>query len=133
MASPTEHPRLSTLSTGLRRRCPRCGKGPLLRGYLTIRDRCPECGLDYGFADPADGPAFFAMSLVGVVGMMGFMAFEFTVQPPVWVHMVVTLPILALMCLAVLPPFKGWMVAEQYVHKATESEFRARPSPSPDE
>ncbi len=119
----SDYPRLSTLSTGLRCRCPRCGEGPLLKGYLTIRDECPVCRLDYGFADPADGPAFFAMSAVGLVGMIGFMIFEFTVHPPVWVHMAVTLPILAAMCLGVLRPFKGWLVAEQYVHKASEATF----------
>ena len=118
-------PRLSTLSTGLRTRCPRCGEGPLLKGYLTIRQDCPVCGLDYGFADPADGPAFFAMSGVGVVGMMAFMAFEFTVRPPIWVHFAVTFPLIALMCLAVLRPFKGWLVSEQYVHKAAPPEFES--------
>lgn len=121
--SETDYPRLSTLTTGLRCRCPRCGEGPLLKGYLTIRDECPVCHLDYGFADPADGPAFFAMSAVGLIGMIGFMIFEFNVHPPIWVHMVVTLPILTIMCLGVLRPFKGWMVSEQYVHKAVEATF----------
>lgn len=124
-ASPTARP--NPFKVALRCRCPRCGDGPLLRGYLTIRDHCPACGLDYGFADPADGPAFFAMSLVGVVGMIGFMAFEFSVRPPIWVHMVVTLPILAAMCLGVLRPFKAWLVSEQYVHRAAEAQF-IRPS-----
>ncbi len=116
-------PPLNTLKTGLACRCPRCGQGPLLKGFLTIREACTECGLDYGFADPADGPAFFGMSLVGVVGMALFMWFEFTVHPPIWVHMVVTLPLLAVACLAVLRPLKGWLVSEQYVHKAAEPEF----------
>lgn len=39
------------LKRGLCRRCPRCGKGPLFRGFK-IRERCSECGLvfqhDYG-------------------------------------------------------------------------------------
>lgn len=123
--SEAEYPRLSTLSTGLRCRCPRCGEGPLLKGYLTIRDECPVCHLNYGFAEPADGPAFFAMSAVGLVGMIGFMIFEFTVHPPIWVHLVVTFPILIAMCLGVLRPFKGWMVSEQYVHKAADAQFES--------
>ena len=53
---PTVYPPLSTLSTGIRCRCPRCGEGPLLKGYLTIRDECPVCHLDYSFADPAEAP-----------------------------------------------------------------------------
>ncbi len=115
----------SPLWTGIRCRCPRCGEGPLLRGYLKIRDECPNCGLSYAFADPADGPAFFAMSAVGIVGMMLFMAFEFTVHPPIWVHMVFTFPLIAGMCMGVLRPFKGWLVAEQYVHKAAPPEWES--------
>lgn len=117
------YPSLSTLSTGIRCRCPRCGKGPVLKGFLTVRDSCPACGQSFAFADPADGPAFFVMTLVGVVGMAGFMAFEFIAHPPVWVHFAVTLPVLVVMCLGSLRPFKGWMIAEQYVHKAAEPEF----------
>ena len=66
----TDYPRLSTLKTGLACRCPRCGKGPLFKGYLTLQTECPQCGLSYAFADPADGPAFFVMTAVGVVGMI---------------------------------------------------------------
>ncbi|MDQ1154393.1 DUF983 domain-containing protein [Brevundimonas sp. SORGH_AS_0993] len=119
----TDYPRLSTLKTGLACRCPRCGKGALFKGYLTLRTECPECGLSYGFADPADGPAFFVMTAVGLVGMILLMAFDFIVHPPIWVHGVVTLPILVAMCMGCLRPFKAWLVAEQYVHKAAPPEF----------
>lgn len=120
-----DYPRLSTLKTGIRCRCPRCGEGPLFAGYLTIRENCPDCGLDYGFADPADGPAFFVMSAVGIIGMIGFMIFEFNVHPPIWVHFAVTFPLITLLCLVVLRPFKGWLVSEQYVHKAAEPTFES--------
>jgi uncharacterized protein (DUF983 family) len=116
-------PRLSPMKTGLRSRCPRCGEASIFKGYLSLREACPACDLSYDFADPADGPAFFGMSVVGLVGMALFMWFEFTVHPPVWVHMVVTLPLLVLACLAVLRPLKGWLVAEQYVHKAAEAQW----------
>lgn len=119
----TDYPRLSTLKTGLACRCPRCGKGALFKGYLTLRTECPECGLSYGFADPADGPAFFVMTAVGLVGMILLMAFDFIVHPPIWVHAVVTLPILVALCMGCLRPFKAWLVAEQYVHKAAPPEF----------
>ena len=117
------YPPLSPLKTGVRCRCPRCGVGPLFQGYLTIRKECTNCGLDYGFADPADGPAFFVMTAVGLVGMILLMAFDFIVHPPIWVHAVVTLPILVAMCMGCLRPFKAWLVAEQYVHKAAPPEF----------
>lgn len=37
------YPPLSTLWTGLTCKCPRCGKGDLLQGFLTIRAACPAC------------------------------------------------------------------------------------------
>ena len=58
-----------------------------------------------------------------VRGVLGSMFCNSKGLPPVWVHFVVPLPILALMCLGVLRPFKGWMVAEQYFHKAEEAVF----------
>ena len=60
-----DHP--SSLSAGLRCRCPNCGQGKLFKGYLTLAEGCDQCGLDYSFADPADGPAFFVMTGVGIV------------------------------------------------------------------
>ena len=117
------YPPISPVKTGIRARCPRCGQGPVFKGYLSLRESCPECGLDYGFADPADGPAFFVMTAVGLVGMILLMAFDFIVHPPIWVHAVVTLPILVAMCMGCLRPFKAWLVAEQYVHKAAPPEF----------
>ena len=48
-------------------RCPRCGKGKLFAGFLTLRPRCEVCGLDYGFADAGDGPAVFVMLFAGFI------------------------------------------------------------------
>src|SRR5688572_25698412 len=54
------------LSVAARSACPRCGKGKLFDGFLTLARQCDVCGLDYSFADPADGPAFFSMMFMAV-------------------------------------------------------------------
>jgi len=56
------------------------------------------CGLNYGFADPADGPAFFAMTAMSfpVVGLA--LWFDAAYAPPWWVHLVTTLPLLIVLC-----------------------------------
>ena len=36
-------------------------------------------------------------------------------------HVLTSVPILGVGCLATLRPFKGWLVASQYVNKATEA------------
>src|SRR5918995_1840253 len=73
------------LAIAVRSACPRCGKGMLFQGFLTLAKRCNLCGLDYSFADPADGPAFFVMMTMAfpitALGIWIELAFE----PPVWV------------------------------------------------
>ena len=32
---------------GARRRCPRCGSGPIFLRWIEVRERCPACGLRY--------------------------------------------------------------------------------------
>lgn len=115
----------SSLSAGLRCRCPRCGEGRLFAGYLTLAKSCEACGLDFGFADPADGPAFFVMSGVSllVVAVWGLTAVAF--QPPIWLQLATALPGMVAGCLVCLRPVKAWLVAEQYVHKAGEGEWES--------
>lgn len=63
----TVHSEISPITAGLRCRCPRCGEGDLLRGFLQVEDHCESCGFSYGFADSGDGPAVFIMMIVGFV------------------------------------------------------------------
>lgn len=109
--------------SGLRCRCPRCGEGKLFRGFLKLAPACDRCGLSYAFADPADGPAFFVMSGVGIVVIGVFAWIEVAYHPPVWVHFVTVFPALLAGCLGTLRPVKAWLVASQYIHKAEEGRF----------
>lgn len=120
MNEPRHHPPLSPFRTGLAGRCPRCGKGPLFSGFLTLAPRCSACGLDYGFADPADGPAVFVMFLAGFIVVGAGLWLEFTYEPAWWVHVLVQLPLLLIVTLGPLRPFKGVLVALQYTNKAEE-------------
>src|SRR6202012_1797707 len=108
------------LGNALRCRCPRCGDGKLFSGFLTIASRCDRCGLDYGFADPADGPAFLGMTGVGMAVIAPFTWLEGASHPPIWVHFVTTFPLLIGGCLGLLRPVKTWLVASQYRYKAGE-------------
>lgn len=49
-------PPISPYETGLKGRCPRCGKGRMFATYLRLCKTCEVCGLDYSYADLADGP-----------------------------------------------------------------------------
>lgn len=121
--------RQTPFKTGIRGLCPRCGRGHIFKGFLTIAPRCEVCDLDLSFADPADGPAFFVMSLVSfpLVGFAGWL--EVAYSPPVWVHLVTSGPLLILGCLALLRPIKGWLVCSQYLNKAAEGRLADRDEP----
>ena len=123
----------SPFLTGIRCRCPRCAKGKLFSGFLTLAPRCDVCGLDYDFADPADGPAFFAMSVMSFP-VLGFaLWYDSAYQPPWWGHLLVSLPMLLVLCVAPLRPIKGWLVCSQYFYKAEQGRLapRERPEAAP--
>jgi uncharacterized protein (DUF983 family) len=115
------------LSVATRSKCPNCGKGKLFKGFLTLAPRCNVCGLDYSFADTADGPAFFAMMGMAVPVTAFGIWIELAYEPPLWVHAVTTLPVILLLCVLPLRFLKGALVASQYVNKAEEARFE-RPS-----
>jgi uncharacterized protein (DUF983 family) len=116
--NPTTNPAL----TGILGRCPRCQKGSLFKGIfsLALAPRCEVCGLDYSFADPADGPAFFSMTIAAIPALGFALWFQLTFEPPWWAHLFVTLPLTLLACVVLLRPLKGWLVCSQYFHKAEE-------------
>ena len=113
----------SPILTGLPGLCPRCGKGHVFQGYLKVRPKCEVCGLDLAFADTGDGPAFFVMSIVGIVVVALALWAEFAYEPPIWVHLVVWTALSIILSLVLVRPLKGVLVNLQYHHKAEEGRF----------
>jgi len=109
-----------SMMRGLRGRCPGCGEGRLFEGFLTLGPSCERCGLDYSFADSADGPAVFVILISGFIVVFAALAVEFAYQPSYWVHALLWLPLIALTTLGPLRPIKGLMIALQFHHKAAE-------------
>lgn len=111
---------ISTFGATLAGRCPRCGDGPLFKGMLSLGEGCPSCKLDYKFIDTGDGPAVFAIMILGAVVLGGALWFEFRFNPPVWQHVVlwgIVTPILAIGLLRLL---KAGLAVLQYKHRAEE-------------
>ncbi len=111
-------PPVSPLRAGLTCRCPRCGRGRLFNGFLTVAPRCGTCDLDLGSADSGDGPAVFVVLILGIFVVGGALAVEMAFTPPLWLHMVVWLPVATAGALALLRPFKGVLIALQFHHQA---------------
>ncbi|MCA0424934.1 MAG: DUF983 domain-containing protein [Proteobacteria bacterium] len=106
------------VSAGLRGRCPACGEGALFKGFIALPEKCSNCGLSYKFADSGDGPAVFVILLAGFL-MIGLMFFvEQAYAPPLWLHLVIFIPLTLIVCLGMLRPLKGILIALQYRNKA---------------
>jgi uncharacterized protein (DUF983 family) len=114
------YPDLSPLKSGLAGKCPRCGRGNLFSGYLTVAPSCANCGLSFDFADAGDGAAWFVMLITGFVGVGSILAIEAAYQPPVWVHVLMAIPLIIVLPLALLRPIKGVLLAQQWKTKAEE-------------
>lgn len=117
---PSGYPPVPPVSAGLRGRCPRCGEGRLFKGFLAVAPACDHCGLDFSFADSADGPAVFVTLLAGVLAAGVALYMEFSFEPRWWVHALVQVPLILFVCLPLLRWLKGVLIALQFAHQAGE-------------
>jgi len=108
------------LLAGLAGRCPNCGEGQLFEGFLKVSPRCEACGFDLAKADSGDGPAVFVILIAGFLVAFAALIVEIKFRPPIWLHMVIWLPLTVVLCLALLRPFKGALLAAQFMNKASE-------------
>ncbi len=102
---------------GLRKRCPACGEGALLKGYLEVRDTCPACGEALYHHRADDGPAYLTILIVGHL-MAPLIMWAFVTWRP---EPLVLSGIFAAGCVSLslflLPRLKGMIVAIQWAKR----------------
>lgn len=111
---------MQTIGRGLICRCPRCGRGSLYAGFLSLRPACAACACDYAFIDAGDGPAVFIILIAGFIVVFAALIVEVKYQPSFWVHAALWLPLILLVTIAPLRPMKSLLIALQFHHKAQE-------------
>lgn len=118
------YPDLSPIKTGIAGKCPRCGRGRLFSGYLSVAEKCNACGLSFDFADAGDGASWFVMLFVCFVGVGAILGIEVAYSPSYWVHALIAIPLIILMPLLLLRPVKGMLLCQQWKTKAEEARLR---------
>jgi uncharacterized protein (DUF983 family) len=111
---------------GAKGACPRCGKGALFRRGLVLRDRCGICDLDFRFIDTGDGPAVFAIFLLGFLVLGLALIAEFKFAAPVWFHIIAWGLLTPLLAIAILRGLKGLLIGLQYRNKAEQGQLAKR-------
>lgn len=114
-------------TAGLTGRCPRCGKGSLFRSGLVLKAKCDNCGLDYAFADSGDGPAVFAIFILGFVVLGGALIAEFKFNASFWFHVVAWGVLTPLLAVVLLRLIKSMLIVRQYQTKAEQGVLDRNP------
>ena len=110
----------SPFKTGMRGKCPRCARGRLFDGYLTVAKKCSNCGLSFDFADAGDGATWFVMLFACVVGVGSIFGLEAAYSPPIYVHVLDGLVFIIILPMLLLRPVKGLLLAQQWKMNAHE-------------
>jgi uncharacterized protein (DUF983 family) len=97
-------------------RCPKCGEGRMFRAFLKVADACPVCGEELHHHRADDFPAYLVIVIVGHIVVAATLAVEATFAPPLWLHLLIWLPLTAAMALALIQPIKGVVVGFQWEH-----------------
>lgn len=95
-------------------RCPRCERGALFQGILTLRPRCPVCDYDLGRADTGDGPAVFMIFIIGFLFLPIVVWSEVTADRPAWASLLIWGPPILILTVGLLRPSKALSVALAY-------------------
>lgn len=112
-----DRPIWPAIAKGLRCRCPNCGKGRLLKGYLKVRSSCPECGEDFTPQRADDGPAYLTILIVGHI-MAPFIHIAFTTWRPDPLTMALSFSAgCVALSLFLLPRLKGMIVGIQWAKR----------------
>jgi len=115
--TPEDRPTGPAIRRGLRMRCPSCGRGRLLRGYLKVRDACPDCGEELFHHRADDGPAYLTILVVGHL-MAPFFHLAFTTWRPAPLVLALTFSTACVgLSLVLLPRLKGMVVAIQWARR----------------
>lgn len=110
----------SLLKIALTQCCPRCGRGKLFSGLLTVRERCDVCGLDLNKHAAGDGPVVLVMLVLGTILVVSAFYVDIHFEPPLWVHAIVW-PVVGLpLALLLMRPLKALFVALQLRHNTPD-------------
>ena len=98
---------LAAMRRGLACRCPACGRGRSLRGYLKVVERCDSCGESLGHIRADDFPPYVTILLVGHLIVPLVLLVEQSYQLSLATQMLLWPAATLLLTLAFLRPIKG--------------------------
>ncbi len=118
------------LIAALKGLCPRCGASPLFRGWVDFAGHCRACGLDFGAFNVGDGPAAILTLVLGAVVVGLAITIQLTLGPPIWLQLIVWLPITVASVVGSLRICKAALLGAEYRNAAREGRIVPPATPS---
>ena len=115
----------SVLWRGIQKRCPQCGVGAVLTGYLKPASSCPHCGEDFSHVSADDGPAWLTLLIVGHAIVPLMLVFGRDNAIPAWFSITSLTLITLIGVYFILPRAKGAFIALIWVTGATGEDMFA--------
>ena len=126
----TARDKWQALRRGFMGRCPNCGEGRMFSSYLKVNDNCPKCGEAFHHHRADDAPPYFTILVVGhIIGAGMLWVEEVNDALPLWIHMAIWPALTVILCLTLLPRFKGALIGLQWalgMHGFSEAPAFAR-------
>nr|WP_232844142.1 DUF983 domain-containing protein [Allopontixanthobacter sediminis] len=101
--------------------CPRCGGRTLFGGLTRFADHCRTCSLDFSKFNVGDGPAAFLILIIGALIVGLAMWLQLSYEPPVWVHVLLWVPLTTALVIFGLRAAKAALVFAEYRNHAGEA------------
>lgn len=109
------------LLAALKGQCPQCGAATLFDGVAQFAPKCSACGLDFAAYNVGDGPAAFLTLGVGAIIVFLAIVVDQAAHPPFWVHVLLWVPLTALMTAVSLRVAKAMLLTVEHRRKAREA------------
>ncbi len=112
-----DRPLRTAMLRGWRGCCPNCGTGPLMRGYLNVRQSCAVCGQELHHHRADDGPAYLTILIVGHLMAPLILWFFVRYRPDPWVLTAIFSVGTVALSLYLLPRLKGALIGIQWAKR----------------
>ena len=119
-ASPADSAAPDAVQQAMKGLCPRCGAPTLFSGTIKFADRCSSCDLDFSSFNVGDGPAAFLTLGLGTLVTILALVVDALFRPPLWVHVLLWVPITIAMIVGSLRVAKAALIAAEYRNAARE-------------
>lgn len=105
---------MRSLLRGATNRCMNCGKSTLFERFLKNKHACTECGEEFHHHRADDAPPYFTITIVGHIIIPALLVVEMLWLPPLWLHMVIWIPLTLLLSICLMQPVKGALIGLQW-------------------